>query len=118
MPNAALRLCAHPGCGVLVPSGRCAAHQRVEYRRIERYRGTAKARGYDADWRKVRNAVLRDEPCCRLCAAEGVTCLAVEVDHVVPMHLGGARLDRANLQPLCHACHHAKTAGENERRRA
>jgi 5-methylcytosine-specific restriction protein A len=35
--------------------------------------------------------------------------LAVEVDHIVPIREGGARLDANNLQPLCHTCHSRKT---------
>ncbi len=119
-PSAALRPCAHAGCPALVPSGRCAAHQTAEWRRIERYRGTAKARGYDKDWRRVRYDVLKANPYCVKCQALNPfsTELAREVDHVVPLANGGERLDRANLQPLCRQCHQAKTAGENERRRA
>jgi 5-methylcytosine-specific restriction protein A len=115
VPTAALRPCVEPGCPALVPSGRCAAHQTARYRQVERTRGTAKERGYDKDWRRVRDDVLRDEPCCRLCAP--AVSLAVEVDHVKPLAQGGARLDRLNLQPLCNNCHIAKTSSENAGRR-
>jgi 5-methylcytosine-specific restriction protein A len=120
VPTASKPLCLHGyECGKpAVKGGRCAAHQTDEYRRIERYRGTAKARGYDADWRRVRNAVLHDQPFCVQCKAAGVVQLAQDVDHVVPLAHGGARLDRANLQPLCRECHHSKTSEENAQRRA
>jgi len=119
MPNAASRLCASPGCGeTAVRQGRCPAHMRAEWRRVERYRGTAKARGYDEDWKRLRAAVLRVEPFCRACTAAGVIQLAQEVDHVVPLAEGGARLERANVQPLCRECHAAKTGTEHARRRA
>jgi 5-methylcytosine-specific restriction protein A len=114
VPTAALRPCVEPGCPELVPSGRCAVHQTARYRKVERTRGTAKERGYDKDWRRVRDDVLRDEPCCRLCAP--AVSLAVEVDHVKPLAQGGARLDRRNLQPLCRPCHQKKTGIENARR--
>jgi 5-methylcytosine-specific restriction enzyme A len=39
------------------------------------------------------------------------------VDHVVPLKDGGARFDRANLQPLCVSCHNRKTARETAGRR-
>lgn len=38
---------------------------------------------------------------------------ATEADHVVPIADGGARLDEANLQPLCKGCHSRKTLAEN-----
>lgn len=57
--------------------------------------------------------VLADEPCCRQCASTGITKLATEVDHIKPLRFGGAPLDRENLQPLCHACHSAKTLAES-----
>jgi 5-methylcytosine-specific restriction protein A len=38
-----------------------------------------------------------------------------ESDHVVPLVDGGS-FEMANLQTLCLACHHAKTAAENARR--
>jgi 5-methylcytosine-specific restriction protein A len=122
MPTAPSRPCREPGCGAFaIPGskhGRCRAHTTDTYRRIERRRGTAKARGYDEDWRRVRNAVLHDEPFCVVCKAVGVVQLAQDVDHVVPLAHGGARLDRANLQPLCRECHQAKTSGENAQRRS
>lgn len=43
---------------------------------------------------------------CAICG-----CVAQEVDHVVPLHLGGLDV-QANLQPLCPRCHAAKTARE------
>jgi 5-methylcytosine-specific restriction protein A len=120
MPTAPSRPCREPGCGAFaIPGskhGRCRAHTTDTYRRIERRRGTAKARGYDEDWRRVRNAVLHDEPFCVVCKAVGVVQLAQDVDHVVPLAHGGARLDRANLQPLCRECHQVKTSGENAQR--
>jgi 5-methylcytosine-specific restriction protein A len=117
VPTAAKPLCLEPGCGErAVIKGRCRAHQTGHYRRIERYRGTAKARGYDAAWRRVRLDVLRAEFLCRMCNEAGVTSVAVEVDHVIPLAHGGARLDRQNLQPLCRMHHAEKTAIENEAR--
>jgi 5-methylcytosine-specific restriction protein A len=76
-------------------------------------RGTANERGYDADWQRLRLAVLSREPFCRRCAAEGRTTGATLVDHIVPIRAGGARLDDANLQPLCVLCHAIKTADDN-----
>ncbi len=38
-----------------------------------------------------------------------------EIDHIVPLHLGGGNCD-ANLQLLCGGCHAAKTAAEMKAR--
>ena len=63
-------------------------------------------------WMRIRDAVLDADPLCALCKAEGRTVAAREVDHVVPLHLGGTD-DRANLRGLCKA-HHRKVTREQE----
>jgi 5-methylcytosine-specific restriction endonuclease McrA len=45
---------------------------------------------------------------CRGCGATG----RLDYDHIVPLDRGGARLDPANVQPLCRSCHVAKTRRE------
>jgi 5-methylcytosine-specific restriction enzyme A len=80
-------------------------------------RPTASERGYDADWQRLRLAVLDREPFCRICEADGRTEAAVLVDHIVPIEDGGERLDESNLQPLCRLCHGNKTAADLSRRR-
>lgn len=57
-----------------------------------------------ASLRQARNqALLKRTPLCAKCGGP-----ATEVDHIVPLHKGGAEaLD--NLQCLCHWCHKAKT---------
>lgn len=72
------------------------------------------ARGYGADWRRVRAAVLAGEPLCRICAEAGRTTAATEVDHLRPFH-GRAdplRLAPENLRPLCVPCHRARTGAQ------
>lgn len=87
--------------------------RRAEWRkryeaRVER--PSMEARGYDKDWFRMRAIILRAEPNCRACAAEGVERKAEIVDHIVTIrdapHL---RLEPTNLQPLCRAHHNAKT---------
>ena len=55
-------------------------------------------------WARVRRTVLeRDDYRCRTCGRGG----RMEVDHIRPLHLGGAWYDLVNLQ-----CHVAKTRAE------
>lgn len=73
-------------------------------------RGNRHARGYNAAWLKIRAAVLRDEPYCRVCWAEGRGRVeATDVDHEIPLAEGGTNA-RGNLRPLCHECHSRHTA--------
>ena len=47
----------------------------------------------------------RDGWRCLKCGKGG----ALEVDHIIPLHKGGAMFDPANCQTLCKAHHRAKT---------
>ena len=60
----------------------------------------------NAAWRRLRESVLRDEPLCRRCAAEGRLVPATDVDHI---DNDAGNNQRANLQSLCHSCHSIKT---------
>jgi 5-methylcytosine-specific restriction protein A len=77
----------------------------------DRTRPSSSARGYDRAWSRVRLVQLARAPLCK-CGA-----VAVEVDHVVPLADGGARLELGNLQSLCKPCHTAKTNAERSRAR-
>ena len=61
-------------------------------------------------WMTIRQAILTTEPLCRVCVSQARVVLAEEVDHILPLECGGSD-DPENLQPLCHACHQAKTTG-------
>lgn len=118
MPSRPPRLCAQAGCpDFAVIKGRCRQHQTAEYRRIERTRGTATQRGYDADWRRVREQALhRDRRQCVLCRAAGHIRVATEVDHIVPLEQDRTlRLVLSNLRSLCADCHTQRHAGERRR---
>ena len=54
----------------------------------------------------------RDGYRCRMC---GRLTTRYEIDHVVPLHLGG-RDDNDNKQLLCVPCHEIKSKGEGESR--
>ncbi|MCA9052174.1 MAG: HNH endonuclease [Planctomycetaceae bacterium] len=75
-------------------------------------RPSAALRGYDATWRKIRLAALREAPLCVECLKAGRTEPATEVDHITPLARGGTHA-RSNLQPLCKMHHSQKTARED-----
>lgn len=109
LPTKPMPPCRHPGCPeVQVPGGHgyCGTHVR-EYRRwdMER-RGSARQRGYTKQYEKARTWVLRRQPLCPLCLAEGRLTPATQTHHIVPLSDGGTNSVR-NLMPLCEA-HHAE----------
>lgn len=80
-------------------------------------------RGYGSRWDRLRLQVLkRDRWLCQACLAQGkITALGIRrrdhaVDHIVPKAHGGSD-DLPNLQSLCTACHEAKTARDEGRKR-
>lgn len=79
-------------------------------------RKSRQARGYGRAHDLMREVVLREEPLCRLCKAQGRVTASVIADHIKPLSEGGTG-DRENYQGCCAACHKAKTAREAERAR-
>lgn len=77
-------------------------------------RGSASQRGYGAEWRKKRRWFLARNPLCVECQRHGRDEPATDVDHIIPKRRGGAD-EPSNWQPLCHACHSAKTGRERQR---
>lgn len=116
MPLAAKRPCRKQQCPELVDSGYCDEHAEHS-KEADRWRGSAASRGYDADWRRVRLLALkRDKYLCVHCLAAGRVTSAFDVDHIIALCDGGARLDIDNLASLCRPCHRTKTAADARRR--
>lgn len=125
MPTTPKRPCPHPGCGVLVDSGRCDKHARAQRQQADSQRGNSTERGYGGRWRKARAGWLRAHPLCgdrsqgsslqhSKCLQSGRLVAARVVDHIVP-HRGDQALfwDSDNWQSLCTDCHNIKTATED-----
>ena len=81
-------------------------------------KGSRHARGYGAEWTKLRKQVLkRDNYLCQECLREGrLTPLCVKprdhaVDHKIAKAYGGTD-DPGNLESLCDRCHRAKSSLE------
>lgn len=109
MPNAPLRPCTYPGCDNIGDGPRCPSHP---YPKRKDKRISAAQRGYDHAWQQLRAWKLRTDPFCQInhhCEASRPR-PATEVDHRRPISMGGARLDKANLQSACDPCHNWKTA--------
>lgn len=113
MPRKPQRPCNAPRCGAKTDhrSGYCEAHRSGHWG--GHYGQTAHQRGYGYRWRKLRRAVLRDEPRCQVCLTSGRVSLATQVDHITPKSQGGDD-SWDNLQSICDRCHKAKTAEERK----
>jgi 5-methylcytosine-specific restriction protein A len=59
-------------------------------------------------WYWVRKDVLkRDRYTCNICKKKMRKAL-LDVDHIIPIQMGGQIFDKANLRTLCKDCHKAK----------
>lgn len=73
---------------------------------LDERRETADQRGYDSQWRKIRLLLLAQQPICARCAEQGITTLAEDVHHIVPIRQDPSlRLAMSNLMPVCRQCH-------------
>lgn len=66
---------------------------------------------HDESYRKPRTWIKSQELVCAVCRRQ-LTLETAEVDHVVPLSLGGENHPR-NYQVLCHRCHEIKTLGDS-----
>lgn len=74
------------------------------------YRNKESSKFYHSkSWKNLRNEVIKEQPFCVMCGKA-----AAIIDHIKPILAGGERLDKSNLQPLCRACHNAKTIKERK----
>lgn len=93
-----------------------AGSQLTNKQHYDRFRGGARARGYDSRWERVRLQHAMDEPLCRHCAERGLVVGMDMVDHIIPISVApDRRLDDSNLQSLCNACHAVKSHEDRKR---
>jgi 5-methylcytosine-specific restriction enzyme A len=55
--------------------------QQAHARQIDRERGSARERGYDAWWDRARRVHLAEHRLCRYCELDGIVTAATVVDH-------------------------------------
>lgn len=111
----AARLCPRPTCRNLVP---CSTHARQPWAQAT----SRQARGYGAEWERLRLSVLREEGACRYCGlalldGAGDPIPGATVDHRLAKCEGGTD-DRSNLCACCAECQQRKASREGSRGRA
>lgn len=114
MPPRAKRGCRSPMCPRTTQEahGYCADHAHLASGWNKPGRGTAEQRGYGAEWRKIRAAVLRrDRFLCQCPDCKGRRLPATEVDHIISKAQGGTD-EMSNLQAINVDCHARKTHAE------
>ncbi|QBX37232.1 MULTISPECIES: AAA family ATPase [unclassified Brevundimonas] len=85
--------------------------RKVAKRKADSRRGSAASRGYDADWRRLRAALLQANPLCLFCEEAGIVEAATVADHIISIEdRPDLRLVWSNLRPLCKPCHDRRTA--------
>lgn len=106
MPTKPLKPCRYPGCPELTKNKYCEKHMNLHRNKRE----SARRRGYDSRWNKMRKIFLKNNPICVECKKQGMITKATVVDHIIP-HRGDYKLfwDESNWQPLCKKCHDKKT---------
>lgn len=65
-------------------------------------------------WFFIRKDVLkRDRYTCKICK-QRLRKKYLDVDHIIPVQMGGKLFEKANLRTLCKECHKAKTKLDRE----
>lgn len=69
------------------------------------------------EWKNTRKSVMLEDGLCQECLRQGYYKQADVVDHIIELKDDwDKRLDKDNLEPLCHSCHNKKTKEEQRRR--
>lgn len=110
--------CRRPGCTQLASGGLCETHRaEAEARRKEqdKQRGSASARGYGIEWRRVTRLWMEEDPQRQFCAACHLYAAPGDraIDHIQPHRGDRVKFwDPANWQTMHIRCHNQKSARE------
>ncbi|MGA2466426.1 MAG: HNH endonuclease [Thermodesulfobacteriota bacterium] len=90
----------------------CLEHRRVRQQRYDRTeRDPEIVKFYNSRaWKAARTMQFNLHPLCQLCLKVNIIREATTVDHIVPIDMGGEKLDQMNLQSVCASCHASKHA--------
>jgi hypothetical protein len=64
-------------------------------------------------WTNTSRAFRREFPLCAIHEFFGYVEPSTQVDHIIPITEGGAKLDRNNLMAICGDCHSYKSGKES-----
>ena len=117
MPARAKSICRAPGCHALTDKpGYCARHMHLAPKAWENKSEKSLSRMGGRARQRARDQLFQSNPLCVHCEREGITRLATERDHIIPLAEGGTE-HPSNTQGLCKECHQAKTQQESMRAR-
>lgn len=115
---------SHPSLGAsfqqdISPLALRSIRPRIGPAQVSRVRPIAKGAGHSAlydskEWKALRAEVMAERG--RRCAQCGQTEGRMHCDHIIELRDGGAPLDKANVQVLCHVCHCKKTVNTHNKR--
>jgi len=123
MPTRNQKPCSQPGCPELVKADNtyCQEHRkentRYKNKRYDKKRDPKIKKFYSSSqWQKVRDRYLKKNPLCEHCKEKGLTEVADEVDHIIPIKVDWKkRLSSDNLQSLCRSHHQIKSAKDRKK---
>lgn len=119
-PSLSNKACRQPGCYATSTEAYCEKHKPARFG--DPQGRTVAERGYGARWQRLRKVILKRDPLCVRCRAEGKTVPTREIDHIIPIRVfdaglvpkdaNGGKNSRNNLQGLCGKCHREKTRAD------
>jgi len=118
--------CSYPGCRAIIDKKdgvRCEKH-RVDNNKPKRKKldHQLNRQGHfiysTKKWKILSKKKLTVDPFCEKCWKENREVVADVVDHIIEIKDDQSKAYTwSNLQSLCHACHNAKTADEERKRK-
>ena len=102
MPPAPPKPCARCHRNLTIGTYCKACQEIMEAKPIIEYRATATERGYNGQWKKIRDLKIKRNPLCERCYAKGFVVKAVLVHH---KDRNPRNNESGNHESLCNHCH-------------
>jgi len=123
VPSKPMKPCTSPMCAALTRDKYCSKHQdkvQDSARHYDKYIRNKSSRAFYNSrlWKDMRELMFRrDHGLCVQCRSKDIIKIGDVVDHIIPIRVDWLRrLDPANLQTLCHACHNKKTKEDEKKK--